>query len=485
MLVVNVLTMKIKEHYNLIFFLILSYLLTIIGVETRKALIETDVAMLFLLINLVSGLFLKPRDAYLIFVINICAFHYFILPEFNSFKFQSAHYLVTYVTLALSGIFVVQLSQSQRKELHKNHQLTHELETRNALAQHFLAQTTSEQIADAAVTFLAKQYQIQSAIFTIQPHWHCLAKTDQFDNAWLNDCLQTQPPTSLSYLWFSHDNKALGALVIEQHQATKIDAWFLSLVSLSLARTNAILAQSQAETNHQVEQVRSTLLASVSHDLKTPLGAIIGSATTLCDDKLQLKEELKQELLHSIAAQSERLNQSLTKLLDITRYTATDLVLNREWLEPEELLGSARQELHTLLSSHQVHISGPPMLVELDALLMEQVLCNLLENAAKYSPAKSDIHIAYQHNDGHFVLTIANPCTALAEEELEKIFSRFYRIDNKHVEGTGLGLAICKVIVEAHDGIIHADNLTGYGIQFTLSIPCGRFDLQKYNNDEQ
>lgn len=114
----------------------------------------------------------------------------------------------------------------------------------------------------------------------------------------------------------------------------------------------------------QLESTRTTLLASVSHDLKTPLGAIIGSATTLTDPSLHLSTETQQELLTSIAEQGERLNRSLTKLLDITRYTASALVPKLDWVEPEELIGTVLSRLAPRLTHHKVQIESQPMLVE-------------------------------------------------------------------------------------------------------------------------
>ncbi|MBF4333327.1 sensor histidine kinase, partial [Vibrio anguillarum] len=152
----------------------------------------------------------------------------------------------------------------------------------------------------------------------------------------------------------------------EKDQQDKVTPWVISLLSLSLARSQANQALAEVETANQLETMRSTLLASVSHDLKTPLGTIIGVATTLTDAGLTLDQEVRDELLKSIAEQGERLNRSLTKLLDITRYTSAALVPKLDWVEPEEVLGSALSRLSRRLRHHHVNLKSEPMLVELD-----------------------------------------------------------------------------------------------------------------------
>ncbi|MBF4386365.1 sensor histidine kinase, partial [Vibrio anguillarum] len=126
-------------------------------------------------------------------------------------------------------------------------------------------------------------------------------------------------------------------------------------------------------------------------------GTIIGVATTLTDAGLTLDQEVQDELLKSIAEQGERLNRSLTKLLDITRYTSAALVPKLDWVEPEEVLGSALSRLSRRLRHHHVNLKSEPMLVELDSLLIEQVISNLIENSAKYTPKGSEIEIQIEY----------------------------------------------------------------------------------------
>ncbi|WP_162064298.1 ATP-binding protein [Vibrio taketomensis] len=471
--------MKIKDrHYLLflLFFLVLSGILAVFGVITKKELIETDIAMLFLLINIVSGSVLSPMFAYSICIINIVIFHYFVLPDFNSFNFSNLQYLITYCVLTASSFLAVHLTQAQKRELYANQKLQQQLAIRNELAQTISALATSKQIATEAVAFLRKNYQIESAIYAVSPHWQCLAQDADSQTFTL---LSESKPAHLDYVPFADDTKLLAELVVRKDQADRIDTWFTSLVAMSLARANAMSALTTAEANNQAEVMRTTLLSSVSHDLKTPLGTIIGAATTLSDPHLHLSAEVRHELLQSIAHQGERLNTSLSKLLDITRYTSGSLQLNRDWTEPEELIGSALKRLKTQLGDHHLLLEGEPMLVDIDALLIEQVITNLVENAAKYSSENSEINLHYGYDDKAFFIKVSNPCQTIPENALDKIFDRFFRLDNHHVNGTGLGLAICRVIVSAHGGTISVRNIDSYGVEFTVRIPCNLLDIEK------
>ena len=174
--------MKFKEPYSLILILLLSMAVTGIGVVTKQQLFVTDIAMLFLLINIISGAILKPKQAYTVCILNIIAFHYFILPDFNSFKFQETQYVVTYLVLAVSGVFAVKLTQSQRLQIHNNKQLKNQLEIHYQLARKLSAIVTSEQIAWEATTFLRKNQNVECAIFVNHDHFQLLAKTNSFSN---------------------------------------------------------------------------------------------------------------------------------------------------------------------------------------------------------------------------------------------------------------------------------------------------------------
>lgn len=268
-----------------------------------------------------------------------------------------------------------------------------------------------------------------------------------------------------------------GVLLIEALSEQVFNPILSTLISLSLARSEANIALAAAKEANQLEQMRNTLLAAVSHDLKTPLGSIIGSATTLSDTSLRLPEQTQQELLQSIAEEGYSLNRSLTKLLDISRYSIKTLIPKCDWVEPEEVIGSAIKRVEQVIKSHPINLCGDTILVSLDYTLIEQIIANLVENAAKYSPVGSEIDIQTNYRRGHFIIEIADRGCGVAPEDRLRIFERFYRSEQVKVKGTGLGLAICQLIVAAHNGEISVLSRTGGGSIFVVKIPCEKYEL--------
>ncbi len=229
-------------------------------------------------------------------------------------------------------------------------------------------------------------------------------------------------------------------------------------------------ARLQAET----EQLRSALLSSVSHDLRTPLAVITGSASSLLDPSGHLGPEARRELAQDIYSQSERLNRFLSNLLEMTRLSAGKVGLKKEIQPLEEVVGAALSRMEKKLEGHSVTANLPedlPML-PLDSLLMEQVFINLLENCLKYTPEDSTIGISALVRENTLTASVWDSGPGLKKGDEEKIFNKFYRSDPDSAQGgMGLGLAICRAVVEAHGGRIWAQNRPAGGACISFTIP--------------
>jgi two-component system sensor histidine kinase KdpD len=232
-----------------------------------------------------------------------------------------------------------------------------------------------------------------------------------------------------------------------------------SQIALALERANMAEEMSEARALAQTEKLRGALLSSISHDFRTPLASIIGSASSLLDAGAHFSAEARRDLLLTIQQSGERLHRYVVNLLDMSRLEAGALTVTRDWVELADLIGTALARMEEALKRHRVVLNLPrdlPML-HVDFVLIEQVLLNLLDNAAKYSPPGSTITIAARDEGDALSLEIANACDALPSGELERIFTKFYRLnDSSDTKGTGLGLSICKGFVEAHGGSIAA-----------------------------
>jgi two-component system sensor histidine kinase KdpD len=226
----------------------------------------------------------------------------------------------------------------------------------------------------------------------------------------------------------------------------------------------------------ETERLRSALLSSVSHDLRTPLAAITGSASSLLDTGNPLPESSRQEILQTIFDEAERLNDQVNNLLEMTRLESGNLNVRKELQPLEETVGSACQRLERFLRGRPVRIDIPSdlPLVFADGVLLEKVFLNLLDNVIKYTPPGSPVAIAARRQDREVLVEVRDNGPGLGEGEEEKIFDKFHR-GARHNKpggaGLGLGLTICRGIIQAHGGKIWAENRAEGGAVFRFTLP--------------
>jgi two-component system sensor histidine kinase KdpD len=240
----------------------------------------------------------------------------------------------------------------------------------------------------------------------------------------------------------------------------------------------------QARVLAETERLRTALLSSVSHDLRTPLASIIGSATSLLSYGGEYDDVAQTELLQMIREEAERLDRYVGNLLSMTRLESGALELRRDWADAGDLVASALAQLAPRLSGHPVVVESEPgvPLVRVDFVLMEQVLVNLLDNAAKYAPPATTIRVSIgsgedprQGAEGAVTIAVADEGGGMPAEDLERVFDKFYRAGrgDSQSESTGLGLSICRGIVEAHGGRVYARlREDGLGTVFTVELPA-------------
>jgi two-component system, OmpR family, sensor histidine kinase KdpD len=270
------------------------------------------------------------------------------------------------------------------------------------------------------------------------------------------------------------DSDRIGPLLMPEESRlldSLSDQAALAIERIHLARDVAT-ARLAAET----DRLRQALLTSISHDLRTPLASIIGSASSLVAHGKEIDPPVRITLLRTIQEEAERLNRFIGNLLDMTRLESGSFAPRTSLVDLSDLVGAALQRAQRILSDHKIEIAlepGLPMLA-LDVVLMEQVLFNLLDNAAKYAPAGSTIAIGARRDGDNVLLEVADEGDGIPEADCERIFDKFFRVrrtDRQRV-GTGLGLAICRGFVEAMGGTITAANRTDRsGAVFTLRLP--------------
>lgn len=236
----------------------------------------------------------------------------------------------------------------------------------------------------------------------------------------------------------------------------------------------------QIELLQRTDALRSALLSSVSHDLRTPLASIKAAASSLLQEDVQWDEEARNSFLQAIEGEADRLNRLVGNLLDMSRIEGGAVKPEKEWYPIDELIHDVLGHMHLLLQGREVRITIPDDLppVELDYLQMDQVLTNLLENAIRYTPATSPIEISAERVDDQIIVSIGDYGPGIPAEDIERVFDKFYRVLNTRQEGnntrgSGLGLAVCRGLVEAHGGRIWVENRKeekGAIFHFTLPL---------------
>jgi two-component system sensor histidine kinase KdpD len=245
--------------------------------------------------------------------------------------------------------------------------------------------------------------------------------------------------------------------------------------ALAIERINFAEDIDRARLSAETERLRGALLTSISHDLRTPLSGILGAATALKGQRTSLNSDAQEELVATIQEESERLNRFITNLLDMTRLESGALAPRWDSVDLGDVIGSALRRSSKVLARHRVELDLAPDMpaLQLDSVLFEQVLFNLLDNAAKYSPAGSEVRLCAAMEDNHVKIEIADEGDGIPDADLERIFDKFYRVyaaDSK--TGTGLGLPICRGFVEAMGGTIRAGNRSDKrGARFTITLP--------------
>ena len=256
------------------------------------------------------------------------------------------------------------------------------------------------------------------------------------------------------------------------------------LAAIAAERIRQAKQIDQAKMLAETEQLRSALLTSISHDLRTPLASIMGAVSSLRSYGALYSAEQQQELLATAQDETERMHRFVGNLLDMTRLDAGALQPRRESCDLQEIIGSALGHCGRLLEQHRLRTSYAadlPMLT-LDFVLMEHVLVNLLENAAKYAPEGSSIGISAQRHRYAVLVEISDEGPGIPEEDLQLIFDPFFRIrgGDRQRAGIGLGLAVCRGFMEAMGGRIRARNRKDRsGSVFELELPSTLFVKEK------
>ena len=461
---------------------------------------EANTVMLFLATVTWTAFRYGRGPSVLASIVSVVVFDFFFVPPLHTFVVADAQYVVTFGVMLAMGLIVSSLTSRLRAQVESARQRERRtaalLELGKQLSslsgQVFLVNAAGSQIAEmtggevaiyvhdqpgAPVLVYGHDSEIaRHAVSLPTAQW--VLEHDQIAGAGTN----TLPNAVAVFFPLIGSQQTHGAVAIRGPDAGQLlepdQRRFLEACSnqlaLALERDQLAIDASEARIQAETEQVRSSLLSGVSHDLKTPLAAIAGASSSLLEAPA-LDAQTRRQLLETVADEAARLNRLLENILQISKLEAGAATPQRQWHVLEEIVGSALQRTQRVLEGHVVTLDIPAdlPLLSIDGLLLEQVFVNLLENAARYTRPGTHLAIRAAVEGRAIRIAVQDNGPGLPAGAEERIFDKFFRAAPlaDGGRGSGLGLAICRAILKAHGGSITASNRPGGGAEFLIRLP--------------
>jgi two-component system sensor histidine kinase KdpD len=455
----------------------------------------SNIVMVFLLGVVAVAVRWGRGPAVLAAFLSVGAFDFLYVPPRFSFSVSDIQYVITFAVMLTVGLVIGQLTAVLRWQAQVATSREERVRALYEMSRDLSGALMAEQIAEIAARFVQAEFDAHAGLLVADEHDRMQpaiavpglpAGIDAGIAQWAFDHgepagqgTNTLPAGSILYLPLKAPMRMRGVLAIEPRDPARLTGpeqrrlleTCASLLAISLERIHYIDVAQRSTVQIESERLRHSLLAAISHDLRTPLAALVTMADTLVADA---SGERVAETANRIREAAMRMASQVGNLLDMARLQSGEVRLKRQWLPLEEAIGGALHAMAGSLAADRVRVALPAdlPLLNVDPVLFERVLCNLLENAAKFAPAGSPITIAATASADCIGITVDDEGPGLPKQREEAIFEMFERGRKEgSVSGVGLGLAICRAIVEAHDGSIRGETRAGGGARFTIQLP--------------
>ncbi len=475
-------------------------LCTVLAALLAGRLALANIIMVYLLGVLVVALRAGRGPAALSSVLSVAAFDFFFVAPRYTFAVGDTQYVLTFGVMLVVALVISNLAARVRDQAGAARAQERRTAALYAVSRACASAGETYEVVRVAGRHLAEVFERQVAIFL--PHRDGRLKVAFSGNAafaldpkelsvaqWCLDHAEraglgtaTLPGSIALFLPLLVARGAVGVIGIspgrgplDSERLHLLEA-FASQIALAVERTNLAAEAQAALLLAETERTRSALLASVSHDLRTPLAAIAGASSTLLRGGESLAAPSRRELVESINEESGRLGRFIANLLDMTRLEAGAITVHKEWQPVEEVVGAALNQVEGRLAGREVrtHLPEALPLVPIDTALVGQALANLMENAAKYTPAGSPIDVSARVEGEVLVIEVADRGPGIAAGEESRVFEKFVRLPSGAAQpGAGLGLAICRAVAAAHGGTATVSGRAGGGAVFALRLPLG------------
>jgi two-component system sensor histidine kinase KdpD len=456
------------------------------------------VAIYILTVVLVAVRFGRGAAA-LAAVLSVCAFDFFFVPPRFSFAVSDVQYFLTFFIMLAVGLITGQLTAGLRFQARVAGHREERAGSLYEIARDLSGAVQIDQVVRISDESIERTFRASAALLLPNAAGQLAETSSRSDTAlnvdigiaqWAFDKGQpagfgtdTLPGSEVLYIPLRAPIRARGVLAVKARnrrllripeQRQLLDT-FAALIAIALERVHYVGVAQDAVVRMESERLRNSLLAALSHDLRTPLTVLVGLAESLTLTKPALSPA-QLESAAAIQDEARRMSALVSNLLDMARIESGEVKLNLQWQPLEEVVGSALNATHGMLKQHlvEVHMPRDLPLVRIDAMLIERVLVNLLENASKYTPLGSEISLAAEVVEDQLSVSVSDDGPGLTVGREEAVFQKFTRGERESATpGVGLGLAICRAIVESHQGKIVATHRPGGGARFTFTLPLG------------
>lgn len=471
---------------------------TLVATPLREHLDLTNIVMLFLLTVLLVAVKFGRGPAVLAAFLSVALFDFFFVPPRLSFTVNDVQYLVTFAVMLAVALITGQLAAGLRRQADIASLKEQQTRALYEMARDLAGALTIAQVSEIVRRFLHDGFGLDALLLLPdeQDNLKPLAQLDSrlrieqrfaliaFDQGEpVEDYSLSGYGYGAGYFPLKAPMKVRGVIVFALNsrnpdairEQKPLLATLASVVAIAVERLHYVEVAQSTQVQIVSERLRSSILSALSHDLRTPLTALVGLADSLTLVRPQLPGEA-METAEAIREQALRLSGLVGNLLDMARLHAGRVTLRKEWQLIEEVVGASIQLLGRSLANHQVHVALPRdmPLVEFDAVLIERVFCNLLENSAKYAPPGSLIEIAGNAKGESVEVSVCDQGPGFPPDKQHALFEMFVRgVPESATPGVGLGLAICRAIIDAHGGTIHAANRPEGGACVTFTLPSG------------
>jgi two-component system, OmpR family, sensor histidine kinase KdpD len=455
---------------------------------------RSNIVAIFILTVVLVGVRLGRGPAALAAILSVCAFDFFFVPPKFSFAVSDIQYLLTFFIMLAVGLITGQLTAGLRFQARVAAHREERAGSLYEIARDLSGAVQVAQVVKISDESIQRTFRASAAVLLPDDSGRLIAHgglaveigTAQwaFDNAkQAGFGTDTLPGSDVLYIPLRAPYQARGVLAVKAHnrrllripeQRQLLDT-FAALIAIALERVHYVGVAQDALLKMESERLRNSLLAALSHDLRTPLTVLVGLADSLALTAPKLSDA-QLESAAAIQNEARRMSTLVSNLLDMARIESGEVTLNPQWQPLEEVVGASLSAVRGILQGHVLSIDVPPQLplVRFDAVLIERVLVNLLENAAKYTPIGSKITLAAEVVGDRLSVSVSDNGPGLPPGREEAVFQKFTRGERESATpGVGLGLAICRAIVEAHKGRIVATATRGGGATFSFTLPLG------------